>query len=155
MLGIFEPIQFTDNAPTTNVCNPCPTLYSWLDSIPPASKPFNRTKKLCESGEFSAFGPPLNLRQESLDAILNTPFLDEETPSTEEELNVGDIVQLKQVRGPQYKYRGLNAVILSFLKKNKKRAIVEWQNCPTCAENITKHNVSSLRKSPTSVLDLL
>jgi hypothetical protein len=110
---------------------------------------------LGESCAFSAFGPPLNLRQESLDAILNTPFLDEETPPTEEEFNVGDIVQLKQVRGPQYKYRGLEAVILSFLKKNKKRAIVEWQNCPTRAENITKHNVSSLRKSPTSVLDLL
>lgn len=155
MLGIFEPIQFTDKAPTINVCNPSPPLYSWLDSNIPPSIPFNRKSSLGESCAFSAFGPPLNLRQESLDAIQNTPFLDEKNPSTEEEFSVGDTVQLKQVRGPQYKYRGLNAVILSFLKKNKKRAVVEWQNCPARAENITKHNVYSLRKSPTSVLDLL
>ena len=152
MPSTFEPIQFTDNVPSVNVCNPSTIPLRWLNSPPTSPNLFNTEKKI--GSVFSAF-VPLNLRQESLEIIQNTHCFDEKNTSMGNEFDVGDIVQLKKARGAQYKYNGRCAVIQGFVRPNKKRAIVRWQENTKRAEETSEHNVKSLRKSPTSVLDWL
>ena len=149
---MFRPIRripsFDLSNIDTTVRNPSPTTTG-MCFTPPASP-------LISNGNIGSEVFEWNWTQEefeefNFDGYDSLEILQNDQPK--EEFNAGDIVQLipKSNLGQFHKYGRLTGKIKSFVRKTKKRAIIQWQNCPENKSAETRHNVSSLRKSPTSV----
>lgn len=69
----------------------------------------------------------------------------------EQQLRLGDIVSIQKPAGVNYKFKNADGKIVKFIKKNNKRAIIQWY-CPIKKMPLSSvHNVTTLIYSPNNI----
>ena len=69
----------------------------------------------------------------------------------EQQLRMGDIVSIRKPEGVNYKFNNADGKIVKFVRKNNKRAIIQWF-CPIKKmPSSSVHNVTTLIHSPNNI----